>query len=208
MQCLNLGMSFALLASLLALSAPTYQPRVQWLNVTNSKDGMALTMTTRIASNQLIGIETSTRTTKVLISGSSSGNLACCQKTTSINATNGGSNDSSNRSSSDDSEHDTEGFTRANKIAIGVGLGIVLPSCLASVINLLIRIRELRQELRDDRKRASGTEDIELKPGLERALNESMIYRSGSSNWRFMFKFVFLKWFWRRGRKVDVSGSA
>lgn len=161
-------------------------------------------MTTRIASNQLIGIETSTRTTKVLIS--SSGNLACCQKTTSINATNGGSNDSNNRSSSDDSEHDTEGFTRANKIAIGVGVGIVLPSCLASVINLLIRIRELRQELRDDRKKASGTEDIELKPGLER--NESMIYRSGSSNWRFRFKFMFFKWFWRRGRKVDVSGSA
>lgn len=84
-------------------------------------------------------------------------------------------------SSSYDAENNSEGLTRANKIAIGVGVGIVLPSCLASVMNLLIRIRELRQELREARNAAS--EDVELEPALSIEKPESVIYRSERSKW-------------------------
>lgn len=125
------------------------------------------------------------------------GNIASYQRRSGVNATIGGSDHSSDPSSSDDTENNTGGLTRANKIAIGVGVGIVLPSCLASVINLLIRIRELRQELRDAKKNSLETEDIELEQGLEKI--ESVIYRSGSPKWRFKFNFVYFRGIWRRG---------
>src|SRR5579859_4596990 len=131
------------------------------------------------------------------------GNITSYQRRSGVNSTIGGTDQSSDPSSSDDTSEDTEndtgGLTRANKIAIGVGVGIVLPSCLASVINLLIRIRELRQELRDVKKKATETEDIELEHGFEKI--ESVIYQSGSPKWRFRFNFPHFRGFWTRNRR-------